>query len=553
MWLLHANINKVVFIMPIPFPFDFKNPDYTQVFEWRMERLQRIRANPESLPIMKAFYKDHPAQFIIDWGMTVDPRNVERGLPARIPFLLFPKQEEWIQWFVEHWRASKPGITEKTRDMGMSWLTVGMASSLCLFNRGVFAGFGSRKEEYVDKIGSPKSLFDKARNFISLLPVEFRGGWSAKQHAPHMRILFPETESAMTGEAGDGIGRGDRTSFYIVDESAFLERPYLVDASLSATTNCRQDISTPNGMANSFAERRHSGKIDVFTFHWRDDPRKDQAWYDKQVEELDAVTVAQEIDINYSASVEGVLIPSAWVQAAIDAHIVLGIEPTGVRMGALDVADEGKDTNAFTSRHGFLLEDIDEWSGKGDDIFGTVQKAFNICDQQLLDHFRFDSDGLGAGARGDARVINENRETEDIPTIVAVPFRGSGAVFDPEGEAVRGDNGRPARLNKDFFANAKAQGWWSLRTRFQKTYRAVTEGMEFDPDEIISISGTMKKKDKLVIELSQPTYTVNGVGKIVVDKKPDGTKSPNLADSAMIAYAPMEMPMLISDDFLESI
>ncbi|EPH7219898.1 TerL protein [Serratia marcescens] len=539
--------------MPIPFPFDFKKPDYTQVFEWRMERLKRIRANHESLPIMKAFYKDNPAQFIIDWGMTVDPRNVERGLPARIPFLLFPKQEEWILWFVEHWRASKPGITEKTRDMGMSWLTVGMASSLCLFNHGVFAGFGSRKEEYVDKIGSPKSLFDKARNFISLLPVEFRGGWSAKQHAPHMRILFPETESAMTGEAGDGIGRGDRTSFYIVDESAFLERPYLVDASLSATTNCRQDISTPNGMANSFAERRHSGKIDVFTFHWRDDPRKDQAWYDKQVEELDAVTVAQEIDINYSASVEGVLIPSAWVQAAIDAHIALGIEPTGVRMGALDVADEGKDTNAFTSRHGFLLEDIDEWSGKGDDIFGTVQKAFNICDQQLLDHFRFDSDGLGAGARGDARVINENREAEDIPTIVAVPFRGSGAVFDPEGEAVRGDNGRPARLNKDFFANAKAQGWWSLRTRFQKTYRAVTEGMEFDPDEIISISGTMKKKDKLVIELSQPTYTVNGVGKIVVDKKPDGTKSPNLADSAMIAYAPMEMPMLISDDFLESI
>ncbi|HDJ1441614.1 TPA: TerL protein [Serratia rubidaea] len=539
--------------MPIPFPFDFKKPDYTQVFEWRMERLQRIRANPESLPAIREFYRTNPAQFIIDWGMTVDPRNVERGLPARIPFLLFPKQEEWIHWFVEHWRESKPGITEKTRDMGMSWLTVGMAASLCLFNRGVFAGFGSRKEEYVDKIGSPKSLFDKARNFISLLPAEFRGGWSPKQHAPHMRILFPDTESAMTGEAGDGIGRGDRTSFYIVDESAFLERPYLVDASLSATTNCRQDISTPNGMANSFAERRHSGKIDVFTFHWRDDPRKDQAWYDKQVEELDAVTVAQEIDINYSASVEGVLIPSAWVQAAIDAHIALGIEPSGVRMGALDVADEGKDTNAFTSRHGFLLEDIDEWSGKGDDIFSTVQKAFNICDQQLLDHFRFDSDGLGAGARGDARVINENREAEDIPTIVAVPFRGSGAVFDPEGEAVRGDNGRPARLNKDFFANAKAQGWWSLRTRFQKTYRAVTEGMEFDPDEIISISGTMKKKDKLVIELSQPTYTVNGVGKIVVDKKPDGTKSPNLADSAMIAYAPMEMPMLISDDFLESI
>ena len=536
--------------MPIPFPFDFKNPDYTQVFEWRMERLQRIRANPEVLPALKAFYRDNPAQFIIDWGMTVDPRNVERGLPARIPFLLFPKQEEWIQWFVEHWRTSKPGITEKTRDMGMSWLTVGMAASLCLFNRGIIAGFGSRKEEYVDKIGSPKSLFDKARNFIGLLPVEFRGGWNPKAHAPHMRILFPENDSAMTGEAGDGIGRGDRTSFYIVDESAFLERPYLVDASLSATTNCRQDISTPNGMANSFAERRHSGKVDVFTFHWRDDPRKDDAWYKKQCEELDAVTVAQEIDINYSASVEGVLIPSAWVQAAVDAHIKLGIQPTGQRMGALDVADEGKDTNAFTSRHGFLLEDIEEWSGKGDDIFGTVQRAFSICDQRRLEMYRFDSDGLGAGARGDARVINEQRKERRERQITATPYRGSGSPANPEDEAVPGEYGQQGRLNKDFFANAKAQGWWRLRTLFRNTWRAVEEKMPFSPDEIISISGSMKLKNKLIVELSQPTYSVNGVGKIVVDKKPDGTKSPNLADSTMIAYAPMEFTSMDIWDLL---
>ncbi|SFN48687.1 hypothetical protein SAMN05216516_108139 [Izhakiella capsodis] len=536
--------------MPIPFPFDFRNPDYTQVFEWRMERLQRIRQNPGTLPAMKAFYRDNPAQFIIDWGMTVDPRNVERGLPARIPFLLFPKQEEWVQWFVEHWRTSKPGITEKTRDMGMSWLTVGMAASLCLFNRGIIAGFGSRKEEYVDKIGSPKSLFDKARNFIGLLPEEFRGGWNPKAHAPHMRILFPENDSAMTGEAGDGIGRGDRTSFYIVDESAFLERPYLVDASLSATTNCRQDISTPNGMANSFAERRHSGKVDVFTFHWRDDPRKDDAWYKKQCEELDPVTVAQEIDINYSASVEGVLIPSAWVQAAIDAHIHLGIQPTGQRMGALDVADEGKDTNAFSSRHGFLLEDIEEWSGKGDDIFGTVQKAFSICDQRRLEMYRFDSDGLGAGARGDARVINEQRKERRERQITATPYRGSGSPANPEEEAVQGEYGQKGRLNKDFFANAKAQGWWRLRTLFRNTYRAVEKGMPYKADEIISISSTLVLKNKLIVELSQPTYSVNGVGKIVVDKKPDGTKSPNLADSVMIAYAPMEVTSMDIWDLL---
>ncbi|EMF3851666.1 TerL protein, partial [Salmonella enterica] len=63
----------------------------------------------------------------------------------------------------------------------------------------------------------------------------------------------------------------------------------------------------------------------------------------------------------------------------------------------------------------------------------------------------------------------------------------------------------------------------------------------------------MKNKDRLVTELSQPTWSKNTVGKILVDKQPDGTKSPNLADSVMIAYAPMEMSIVISDDFMELI
>jgi phage terminase large subunit len=103
-------------------------------------------------------------------------------------------------------------------------------------------------------------------------------------------------------------------------------------------------------MANPFAQKRFSGKIKVFTFHWRDDPRKDAAWYEKQLDELDPVTIASEIDINYAASAEGLLIPSAWVQAAIGAHLKLGIKPTGMRRGGLDVADTGADKNAFTGR-----------------------------------------------------------------------------------------------------------------------------------------------------------------------------------------------------------
>lgn len=527
--------------MPIPFPFDFRKPDYTAVYEWRMERLERIRKAPEMLPALREFYRTNPAQFIIDWGMTTDPRNLDFGLPVSIPFLLFPKQEEWINWIMDRRKGLENGLTEKSREMGLSWTSIGLACSLCLFNKEMVIGFGSRKEEYVDSTGSPKALFWKARKFVEMLPVEFRGGWNYKKHAPYMRVEFPESGSVITGEAGDNIGRGDRTTLYFVDEAAFLKRPMLIEASLSQTTRCRIDLSSVNGMANPFAQKRHSGKIPVFTFHWRSDPRKDDEWYRKECDKIDnPVVVAQELDLNYSASAEGVLIPSEWVQAAVDAHIKLGILPTGKRLGAMDVADEGRDKNSFSTRHGFLLENVREWSGVGSDIYQSVEKVFGFCEKDRLEEFRFDEDGLGAGVRGDARAINELRKAELRPIMLTTPFRGSGGVFDPDDEAVRGDNGQNARLNKDFFANAKAQSWWHLRKLFRNTYRAVVEKMPYDPDEIISISGAMESKDKLIIELSQPTYSINGVGKISVNKQPDGTKSPNLADAVMINYAPMD-------------
>lgn len=535
--------------MPVPFEFDWKKPDYLQVFEWRLERLARIREDPSVLPGLFRFYREDPAQFIIDWGVTYDPRNVDRDLPALCPFLLFPKQEEWVHWFVERWKAREPGLTDKSREMGLSWLTVALAVTMCLFRDGLSVGFGSRKEEYVDKIGDPKSLLYKARQFTQLLPREFKQGWDIRRHAPHMRINFPGTQSIISGEAGDGIGRGDRTSFYIVDESAWLPRPELVEASLSETTNCRHDISTPRGMGNPFARKRFGGKVSVFTLHWRDDPRKDQAWYDKKCHYLDdPVVIAQEIDLDYSASIEGVVIPSAWVQAATDAHLRLGIDPKGIRSLTLDVADRGKDKNAVCGRYGILIEYLQSWSGADIDIFQSVEKAFDLCD--LFDYHSaiYDADGLGAGVRGDARQINLRRVAEAFPKnkIKFHAFVGSGAVVDPRGDPFRGtkelkDRER-GRTNEDFFENYKAQSWWSLRKRFLHTYRAVVKGMPYNPDDIISISSNAPEYNKLKIELSQPVFGESKSGKIMIIKAPDEMASPNLADAVMMAFAPPKKP-----------
>lgn len=531
--------------MPLPFAFDWRQPDYRPVYDWRMDRLKRIRANPHRLPALKAYYRDNPAQFIIDWGQTFDPRNADIGMPTWMPFLLFPKQEEWVSWFLERWGKREPGIVEKSRDMGMSWLTIATAATLCIFRPGLVFGFGSRKEDLVDKIGDPDSLFWKAREFVAGLPPEFRAGWNRDKHAPHMLMTFPATGSTMKGEAGDNIGRGGRTAAYFVDEAAHIERPKLVESSLSATTNCRIDLSSVNGMANPFAVKRHGGKISVFTFHWRDDPRKNEAWYQSKREQLDDVTVAQEIDLDYAASVEGVVIPSAWVQASVDAHLKLNVPPTGAKVGAMDVADEGRDMNAFAASHGILLLHLEEWSGAGGDIFGSVERSFGLCDEHDLEQFKYDADGLGAGVRGDARVINERRKKAGQRQVLVEAFRGSEGVFKPEAEDVKG------RKNKDYFANRKAQAWWALRTRFLKTYRAVREGKPFEPDEIISISGTLPLRSKLLGELSQVTYSINGVGKLLIDKAPDGTRSPNLADVVMIKFSTVSRgPMRINAGLL---
>jgi hypothetical protein len=519
--------------------FDFLNPDYTAVYAERAERLAYIRKNPAEVPKLKAYYRDHIAQFLSDWACTVDPRNPEIGLPSVIPFILFPRQVEWVDWFLDRWKNREPGITDKSRDMGASWLAVSTAATICMFNEGIVAGFGSRKESYVDASGDPKALFWKAREFLRLLPSEFTGQWDAT----HMRISFGATGSVMTGEAGDNIGRGDRTSFFIVDESAHLERPKLIDNSLSATTNCRIDMSSVNGMDNPFAQKRWGGKISVCTLHWRQDPRKNDAWYEKQKNTLDPVTLAQEVDISYSASKLGILIPSDWVQAAVDADRKLLISPTGVRKGALDVADEGTDENAFAVRHGILLDHLESWKGIGSDIMATVERAFLICDTLRIKQFDYDADGLGAGVRGDARVINERRETQGMHQVVVLPFQGSGSVDKPDAkDKVSG------RLNKDMFANRKAQAWWSLRYRFQQTYRAVVEKKVPDNlDDLISLPPDLGCLGQLCVELSQPTYSINGAGKILVDKAPECSKSPNLADAVNEVYASSVIPQSEKD------
>lgn len=536
--------------------FDFRNPDYSAVFAERARRLAWIRADDtgDRLRLVSAHYATDEGQidFIADWGMTFDPRLAEVGLPTVIPFIPFPKQREFLRWVLARWRNQEPGVADKSRDWGLTWLAIALSCSLCLFREGLHIGFGSRKEVYVDSAKEPKAMFHKARQFIELLPAEFRGGWNRKANSSHMLIEFPATGSVMTGEAGDNIGAGDRATLYWLDEAALIARPQLVEASLSQTTNCQIGISTPRGMTNPFAEKVHRAdwiaRGMVFHAHWRDDPRKDDAWYAKQQFELDAVTLAQEVDMSYTASVVGVVIPQIWVQAAVGAAEALGIGLRGGKAAAYDPGDEGNDENALCATRSIQVESVTTWTGKGSDIFESVARVFTLCDVLGITEFEYDADGLGAGVRGDARILNEQRKHK----IKAHAWRGSGEVVAKDkpipsaaGRNTKRDPGEIVRLNGDYFENAKAQGWFDLRARFQRTYRArqmAATGEDwrkaYSPDDLVSLNPKMPGLSRVTVQLSQPTYTAAKSGKMMIDKTPDGGKSPNEADSIMMRFAP---------------
>jgi phage terminase large subunit len=504
--------------------------DPTAVLRERVARLARLRAEPGAWAPVKAHYRNgNLADFVDDWGVTYDPRLAGTGRSPLAPFVLFPRQRELVAWLWERWTRKESGVVPKSREVGASWACVAFACAVAVLFDGATVGFGSRKEEYVDRIGDPKSIFGKARLFLRHLPAELRGGWDERVNAPHMRITVPAAGSLITGEAGDNIGRGNRTSVYFVDEAAWLERPMLVEAALSETTDCRVDVSSVSGLANPFAQKCHSWPAErVFRLHWRDDPRKGDEWYARRVADLPAPVVAQEIDIDFTAAAEGVLIPAAWVASAVDACARLGIEPRGARACALDVADEGADTLAWCGAVGVEVDALEEWSGRGSDTVYSAGRAADLTVDHGSTLLYYDADGMGANMKGIGRVVNEARPAGR--RVTWEPWRGSGAVTHPEAEDVKG------RKNADFFLNQKAQSWWDVRSRFEHTHRAVAEGDRVDPERVISLSPRLRLLGRLQMQLSQPTYGITTSGKVMVDKAPDGAPSPNLADALVIRF-----------------
>src|SRR5258708_11476219 len=113
------------------------------------------------------------------------------------------------------------------------------------------------------------------------------------------------------------------------------------------------------------------------------------------------------------------------------------------------------------------------------------------------------------------------------------------AVLHPDRRVEPDDRDTP--LNKDFYQNLKAQAWWQLRRRFEKTHRCVSDltgQTRYDQDELISLPSALPLLRTLQKELSQPTASKGTRMRLVIDEQPEGTRSPNLADAVVMCYWP---------------
>lgn len=511
----------------------------------RFMLLQTMQRDPTARAIEKEMCRRDPHHWFNNWVWTFDPRLASQGKPAHIPFDMFPRQHEMVDFLAERLDHREDGLIEKSRDIGFTWVAGGFALHQWMFQPGFKTTFGSRKAELVDKRGEPDSIFEKLRYMLRYMPNWlYPEGFNWKVHDNYMRLINPANDNTVAGEAGDDIGRGGRSSMVIIDEAAFIEHGDSVDAATSGNSDCRIWASTVNTMGDIFARKRFGGSLDphqIFRFHYTDDPRKTPEWAAKKRKTMEDHKWASEYDIDYNASTEGICIPSKWVMAGLEIRDMVQWEPAVRGVLGLDVGAGGKAKSVAIMRLGPVVT-VPHSTGNPDTsetahwALDTAVGYKHTCAdsyESKITRLCYDSPGVGAGVMS---VFKHNRKTglrvEPINT------------GNPPSTRVWPDK----ETSVEKFGNLKAEIWWVARARFKATFEHVKflkgeEGGIGHPISDLIILPAMSESpevQQLVSQLSLPRWFRNDKGKIVIESKASlssrGIASPDHADALVLTF-----------------
>lgn len=493
----------------------------------RLKAVQKRKNDRDLQATAWILAKRDPVFFVNEFVWTQDPRLIATDLPASIPFNLFDYQEDFIRWLRDRLEGRESGVVEKSRDTGFTWMCASFAVWLWLFKPQATVCFGSRKVDLVDKKKDPDCIFAKVRFIIESLPDWMkptnpdtnqrweRGG----EFDNHLRIINPENGAAITGEGGDQMGRGGRALLYIADEWAFVPRADQVDSALSMNTEVVIYGSSANGMGNNHYQKVKSEHFPTHTLHWSDDPRKSKEWRQAFLEKYGPLITAREVDIDYTASVEGILIKSKWVEAAVQIDLD---DWKGDRIEAgLDVGDGGTDSTVFVPRRGPVVGEPRERMESGPTQTGrwATGRMGDVGGSSLW----IDVVGVGSGVYSE--VADKPRDFQ---------YNGVNPGESPTDRVWNGD-----RLAKEMFRNLRAEMCWTIRERFRKTFEHVTGEKEHQPRDLISLPDHPNLKS----DCSILTFYEDAKGRIKIESKNELKRrlgkgsSPDFFDALVYAFA----------------
>lgn len=469
-----------------------------------------------------------------NYAYTFDPRLIGKPGGAFVQMRLWPKQREVVEWLYRQIIAQEEGLLEKSRDVGATYLTVGTCLWFWLFGDGFKATFGSRKVDLVDKKDDPDCIFHKLRLMLGRQPDELMpAGFKPAVHSTYMQLTNPANGSVITGEGGQDMGRGGRSTIYVLDEAAFVPNATTVEAALSGNTDCVIWVSSVNGPGNLFATKRFRilKPHQIARLHYKDDPRKTAAWAERKRRSMsDDAKWASEYEIDYSASVEGICIPAAWIESC---KALAELEPrlfpsNRVRLGG-DVG-AGKAKSVTIARAGPLV--MVPKSRLEPDTTGTAWWMIANAIESGARELNFDAVGVGLGVQS---------------TLMGNPQ--AGLVINPVNVGVEPskDEWPDGRTSEEMFGNLKAEIWWKCRVAAQDTHAHVRwlkgdpEGKEADNlTDLLALPSGDYESDTLCFQLSLVKWLRNEKGKIVIESKDAlarrGIPSPDYAEALMLTF-----------------
>lgn len=247
-----------------------------------------------------------PCFFISRFCWTFDPRK--DAYPHHHPFELYDFQKAYVLQMVEAIRNGEDLFTEKSRDMGVSWMVLGVIFWFWLYEPGFQALIGTRNESLVDN-GTIDSLFGKLAYLIQRCQIQPKG-FDYLKHRTYLKIINPQNGNVIKGESANAnFSRQGRYRVIFMDEFAFWEDSRGAWSAAGDASPCRIVVTTPPTKVNFSKYLRFSGIIKVVTLHWRLHPKKDETWYEQQKARRTPEEVARELDINWEGSLTGRVYP----------------------------------------------------------------------------------------------------------------------------------------------------------------------------------------------------------------------------------------------------